>query len=166
MKKKNGNYLLLILICYLIVVFWLLFLQVGSTDRASYFDSRRIHIIPFESSFNSIKLALNNNFATQHKQHYRYITLRNFAGNILLFLPWGFLAPLIFPRFQKSVGIFISTAIFSITAEIAQFIFIVGVADIDDVLLNLLGALIGFYVYSFLNLRTSFVKKISLPWMD
>lgn len=159
-KKKNRNYLLAILTCYFVVVFWLLFLQVGSTDRAAYFDSRNIHIIPFESTFNSIKLALNNNFATPHKQHHRYITLRNLAGNILLFLPWGFLAPLLFSRFQKIINILSSTTVFSLTGEIIQFIFVVGVADIDDILLNLFGAVTGFWLYGLFCRKRPVLKHL------
>ncbi len=146
-KANLRKYLLFALIIYSIIVFWLLFFQVGSTVRATYFDSRKVHLIPFESSFNSIKLALTNNFSAPHKTHYRYITFRNFVGNLLLFCPWGFLAPQLFSYPGKFYKIVLSTAVFSITAEIIQYSYVVGVADIDDVLLNVVGAIAGYYSY-------------------
>lgn len=149
--SNRRIFFLVTLIIYLIIVFWLLFFQVGSTVRASYFDSRKVHLVPFESSFNSIKLAITNNFAPPHKTHYRYVTIRNLIGNILLFLPWGFLAPLLFPHFRKFRTILIFTACCSVAIEIMQFVFVVGVADIDDVLLNLVGTTIGFYIHICLN---------------
>ena len=130
-------------------VFWLLFFQVGATERASYFTSRKFHVIPFKSSFYSIKLAIYNNFEEQHKGHFRYITLRNILGNMLLFIPWGFLAPMFFSKVQTLKRLVFSTILISVSAEILQFLFVVGVADIDDVLFNIVGALIGFYIFTF-----------------
>ena len=136
----------LLLIAYTIVVVWLLFYQVGSTERELYFKSRNIHLIPFESTYHSLKLAITNNFGPPHKAHYRYITARNIVGNILLFFPWGFLAPLLFYYFQSITKILLSTFMLSVCAELLQFILVIGVADVDDVIFNSIGALMGFYV--------------------
>jgi glycopeptide antibiotics resistance protein len=139
---------------YFIIACWLLFFQLGGTERASYFTSRKIHFIPFESTFHSIKLALTNNFGAPHKFHYRYITIRNIIGNIFLFLPFGLLAPMLFYKIRSIKKVFFSAAVISVCVETIQFVLVVGVADIDDVLLNILGALIGFYLFLF------FRKKI------
>ena len=151
MKPKNEKrigYLRFLLIAYFIVVSWLLFYQVGSTERELYFKSRTIHLIPFESTYHSLKLAFTNNFGPPHKAHYRYITGRNIIGNILLFFPWGFLAPLLFYYLQSTKKILFSTIILSVCAELLQFALVIGVADVDDVIFNTIGALIGFYVYT------------------
>ncbi|WP_339322119.1 VanZ family protein [Paenibacillus sp. FSL W8-0194] len=72
--------------------------------------------------------------------------LFNLMANIILFVPMGFLIALLLPKsnfwkvFVYSLGIVLSIEIF-------QFITILGVADIDDVILNTLGASIGYIVY-------------------
>ncbi|MGK9254043.1 VanZ family protein [Paenibacillus humicus] len=70
----------------------------------------------------------------------------NLVGNIILFVPMGFLLPLIIkkPSFLKTIGISF-VIIFSI--EIIQFITCLGVADIDDVILNIAGCAIGYTLY-------------------
>jgi glycopeptide antibiotics resistance protein len=147
-NEKYNFFLWFLFFAYCIIACWLLFFQVGATDRASYFTSRKIHLIPFESTFHSIKLAINNNFEVPHKVHYRYITARNILGNILLFTPWGFFVPMLFSKIQTFKRLVFSAIIISALAEIVQFFLVVGVADVDDVLLNTIGALIGFYLFN------------------
>jgi glycopeptide antibiotics resistance protein len=148
-KEKYKLYLWLLFFAYCIIAFWLLFLQVGATERASYFTSRKVHYIPFESTFHSVKLAVTNKFGPPHKLHFRYITIRNIVGNILLFLPWGFLAPILFYKTRRFKNVVVSAVLISLFVETTQFIFVVGVADIDDVILNTLGAMVGFYLLYF-----------------
>ncbi len=73
--------------------------------------------------------------------HYGYL-LVNIFGNILLFLPFGFFPALLWqrPRFLKSVGI---TFLVSLTVELCQ-IFQPRVSDIDDLILNVTGGMLGY----------------------
>lgn len=69
--------------------------------------------------------------------------LRLFLGNIGWFVPFGFLLPLL----QKKSGLVKTMAAgftFSLFIEIMQFIFHKGVAELDDLILNTLGAAIGY----------------------
>ena len=75
-------------------------------------------------------------------------TLAGAAGNVALFLPLGFLLPLLAPRLDRlwrtvGTGFALSAAI-----ELSQVAF-PGVrrADVNDVLLNTLGAAAGFLAY-------------------
>ena len=75
-------------------------------------------------------------------------TLAGAAGNVALFLPLGFLLPLLAPRLDRlwrtvGTGFALSAAI-----ELSQVAF-PGVrrADVNDVLLNTLGAAVGFLAY-------------------
>jgi glycopeptide antibiotics resistance protein len=75
-------------------------------------------------------------------------TLAGAAGNVVLFLPLGFLLPMLAPRlgrFWPTVG-----AGFSLSAaiELSQVAF-PGVrrADVNDVLMNTLGAALGYLLY-------------------
>jgi glycopeptide antibiotics resistance protein len=66
----------------------------------------------------------------------------NLFGNILLFLPLPFLFYFIF-KMNSLVKVFVASVLLSFAIEVIQYIFRLGVADIDDILLNTLGASIG-----------------------
>ena len=66
--------------------------------------------------------------------------------NILFFMPFGFLCPL-----KKWSSVLFTAAIFSILIEAIQYIGGFGLAEVDDVICNTLGALIGFGLLSFMK---------------
>lgn len=70
----------------------------------------------------------------------------NYVANIIMFIPLGFLLPLIW---RKCKNIIITTFIgagFSLFIEIGQ-LFNHRVTDIDDLIMNTLGAIIGFCIW-------------------
>lgn len=72
------------------------------------------------------------------------VSLLNLAGNVFLFSPIGFFLPMIWKRWQsfyKILWIGLGTTCF---IEFIQF-FIGRSSDIDDVLLNTIGVLIGYW---------------------
>ena len=73
-------------------------------------------------------------------------SLRNLVGNILLFMPLGFSIPLRFNvnKFWKVVllGFFTSCVV-----EVIQLFTSIRSFDVDDLILNTLGAIIGFVLY-------------------
>ena len=73
---------------------------------------------------------------------------KNVIGNMIMFIPYGFFISY-FLRIDKKRYVFILSLITSITIEVTQLI-IGRVFDVDDILLNLLGAFVGFYIYRFL----------------
>lgn len=72
----------------------------------------------------------------------------NIAGNIILFVPFGILLPLAF-RVERLTIVYGFAA--SVLVEIIQLAFAMGAADIDDVILNTLGAVIGYVAYRIIN---------------
>lgn len=79
--------------------------------------------------------------------------LRILGGNIVLFMPFGILFPLLVETLRKQnkkTKMLFSTfvaAVLSTFIEINQYIFTQRVANIDDVILNTSGAFIGYFVY-------------------
>lgn len=71
--------------------------------------------------------------------------IKNVMGNIMLFIPYGFLASYFLNNKKLSV-ISILTIIVSLTIETVQY-YIGRVFDIDDIILNLLGGIIGFLIF-------------------
>ena len=71
-----------------------------------------------------------------------------FLGNIGWFIPFGFLVPMLLKK-ERFLIIIILGFLFSVTIESLQFIFRVGVAELDDLILNTIGAAIGYMFYKF-----------------
>ncbi|MDT4967274.1 MAG: hypothetical protein QOJ64_2011 [Acidobacteriota bacterium] len=80
------------------------------------------------------------------------LCVQNIVGNILLFLPLGGLLPLVSKNFRSLKKVMLVALISSVGIEVAQLLFgllgSVRSSDIDDVLLNTMGAFLGFIVYT------------------
>jgi len=83
--------------------------------------------------------------------------IKNVIGNILIFLPFGFFVSYYF-KLKKSLPVLSMALITSLTIEITQSK-IGRVFDIDDIILNVLGAMFGYFSYRFLdNIKNSLPK--------
>lgn len=86
-----------------------------------------------------------------------YPTLReawvNIIGNVAMFIPVGIVWPLVFRTLNTPLKAILSGAGFSLTIEMLQLPFRARVSDIDDLILNSLGFIIGYSIFVF-------VKKI------
>ena len=71
---------------------------------------------------------------------------KNLIGNIVVFIPIGFLVPL-FLKKNRIWHVAIVGIVVSVFIEILQSLLAVGRADIDDIILNTIGLLIGFGIY-------------------
>ena len=100
------------------------------------------------------------------KEIFRYdfgsrLFFKNVIGNMIMFMPYGFFVSY-FIKLKKSYLILFLSLIVSITIETTQLA-IGRVFDIDDILLNVLGGMIGFYIYlvfvKIVDILPSFLKK-------
>lgn len=72
----------------------------------------------------------------------------NILGNVIPFVPLGFLLPLVYKKI-KGFAATMSVCILSILGvESFQFVTMLGFFDIDDILLNTSGCLLGYLVYA------------------
>jgi glycopeptide antibiotics resistance protein len=70
---------------------------------------------------------------------------KQIGGNLLLGIPFGVLVPVVAPRTRGVLRVLLLTAVVMLLVEFAQGAMITGRAfDIDDVILNTTGALIGY----------------------
>lgn len=126
-----------------IVYTFILFVLVTSTD----FESVGNNFIPF-------------------KEILRYkstsgLFFRNVIGNILLFLPFGYLiTDMVQSKANKCNPLItlLLTSITSISTELIQ-LFIGRSFDIDDIILNILGGLLGYIIYKILHILLKQVRK-------
>jgi len=74
-------------------------------------------------------------------------SIENLAGNIIGFVPLGLLVPVLFRRcrgFWKVVGL---SFLVSLLFELAQLATALGSFDVDDLLLNTLGGMLGYCIF-------------------
>jgi VanZ family protein len=74
------------------------------------------------------------------------IALNNLLGNILLLLPLGVLLPFLFYKCKSLLTVIAIAFCTSLLVEMLQFCLQIGMADIDDVLLNTIGAGVGYFI--------------------
>lgn len=137
------------------VIVWLFYFYIMTLINLTLFPFRindfyytSYNVIPFESIYTIISA-----------RNIRVI-LTNVLGNIVLFIPLGIFLKVIWIRINKLQVILISLLI-SCSIEFTQF-FAHGLrtADIDDVILNLIGTIIGYAILkSNLILRFDSEKK-------
>ena len=93
-------------------------------------------------------------------KHYSHLnSFENLAGNIAVFIPFGLLAPLV--KSDRKRGAAFVTALgflISMAVEVIQLVTGFGAFDVDDLILNTLGAVIGYILY---RMIVGIVKKIS-----
>ncbi|WP_145321757.1 VanZ family protein [Paenibacillus xylanexedens] len=80
-------------------------------------------------------------------------------GNVLIFVPLGFLLPLLLKNSFYIKTMMISLGII-VSIEIIQFVTCLGIADVEDVLLNMLGSMIGYFTFFWAEKRFAINQKI------
>lgn len=75
--------------------------------------------------------------------------LINFIGNIVMFIPIGFLLPLIWKKFKNGFVTVGMGFLISLSIEILQLPQMRS-SDVDDLWLNTLGTLLGYFVFLFI----------------
>ena len=71
----------------------------------------------------------------------------NLGGNVAGFMPFGFIFPIISRRGKRWYNTFLLGFFLSFCIEITQLVFKVGSFDVDDLLLNTIGGILGFLCY-------------------
>lgn len=93
---------------------------------------------------------------------YRNVGIKEFLrlvlGNIGWFVPLGFLLPILLKKKNLLITMVIGL-MFSFFIETMQFVLYKGVAELDDLILNILGTVIGYFLF---KLSYKFISKSSL----
>ena len=84
--------------------------------------------------------------------------IKSFSANIIAFIPWGIMIPLLHSKFYKIINFIFVSILFLFLIETFQFITMTGYFDIDDIILNIIGSIIGFI---FLRIYL-ILKKLSI----
>jgi glycopeptide antibiotics resistance protein len=78
--------------------------------------------------------------------------LRNLVGNLLLLLPVGLFGPIVLPWMDRWLRVLVASLALSTAIELAQLGIPDRSADVDDVLLNVAGAILGYAILRVLRI--------------
>lgn len=114
-----------------------------------------------------LKIRMGVNFVPFHtiRRYLKYssswenITV-NIAGNIVMFLPWGMGLPLLWKKNQKILKVTFMSVLLPVVIEFLQ-LFIGRSVDIDDVILNFTGGMLGGLLYLVLVKIFPGLKKLA-----
>ncbi|MBQ8407711.1 MAG: VanZ family protein [Clostridia bacterium] len=137
MKKLARPILWTIFGIYCFILIYILFLSRGAMTHYSYAQYFRqfTNFIPFKTIIEYVE-RYNNGF--------RNLSVMNLLGNFFLFTPMGMLLPCVFPKLNSFWKVTLTVLGMVVIVEIAQGLLRVGSIDIDDVLFNVIGAMIGY----------------------
>lgn len=136
-NKKERIISITIFVIYIIALCYFLFFaeSMGRTTRG---DEYHYNLQPL--------FEIKRIWRGRHILGMKYVIL-NFAGNVIAFIPFGYLLPKIV---KKKLGLFYTVLFsfeFSLLVELTQLISRTGSFDVDDLILNTLGGLIGYILY-------------------
>ena len=121
-------------------------------------------------TFRDINTVSGNNFIP-FKEIFRYdfggrLFVKNIIGNVLMFIPYGFFATL-YADIKKGRSAFVLVLLASLSIECTQLM-IGRIFDVDDILLNVLGGMLGFLFYRSLDKLSNYLPKVfkSKMFMD
>lgn len=158
--RSKGFWLLRILLvasfaCYSSVLVYLLFVMHGRywTDLTLWeFIRYNTNLVPFKSIILYIRAFSDHSMNMD-------TPVRNLVGNILMLLPMGLYLPGFFKRLRKLGAFCICMVALIFVIEATELLLRRGSFDIDDFILNMAGALIGFAVWRIIN--KAWQKRIS-----
>lgn len=167
-KKSNNEkfifklYLWLLLVAYLVIL--VDYTLIDQTYGRNIFNilnwnksaletylKTSTNLIPFET----VKLFIN---AFVNKKLSIFPIIVNLVGNLIVLAPLPFFAVVLFNKVNTKFKIFAISLSCSITVELLQFIFLTGCCDVDDVILNVLGAMIFYLIFNTKRVRKFLIK--------
>lgn len=137
-ERQHKIVVLLLILCLIVLAYFLLLSPLfRSYDLPDDYDT--LNLVPFREI---------GRFITKRSEIGVWGAFSNLAGNILAFIPLGFLLPAAVMFMRKAYRTILAGLLISMAGEILQYVFAVGVCDIDDLILNTAGTAIGYAVFA------------------
>lgn len=133
------------LMCFIPLVIPRIYIENMQLKFIKTTPEKRLNLVPFKGIFETIRdFVIGENIPN-------FFT--NFIGNMLLFVMVGFMVALLWRKTENLKSVALVGFVISFSIEFVQY-FLHRASDIDDLILNVLGCCLGYFVYLV-------VKKIS-----
>lgn len=143
--KKTKSVIYWLFAAYGLLMLWLLFGQrmgvmISGTWTEHCWDDflQKINLIPLHTI-----TEFWNNLHGGGRSH----AFINLAGNVVMFVPLGFFIPYVFRKADSFRHSMIYALITIVCIEIIQLVTLLGSLDVDDLILNMIGVVIGYLIY-------------------
>ena len=152
-SKKRNMFVRIMFVVYAIAMAYFLFFRHGFNVGGTYWEhiSMNINIVPLYTIKQNLYLILkqSNPYLVPH-------AIINLLGNIIGFIPFGILLPLLLKQARAFKKFFFYAISSIVLIELIQLLTLRGSFDIDDLILNMLGSLIGYMINYFTKLSAYF----------
>lgn len=153
--KRANRWAGILLAVYGAVMLWLLFGQ--RLDSVSYADyaaqlAHNYNLIPFRTIAQLIELWTSGRMVS--------FSIINVIGNIVTFVPLGGLLPCVFSPLRRFGKHTLCVAGIIVAVELVQFVTLLGVGDIDDLILNVIGGMIGWALFRLVEAHRKTINKV------
>lgn len=144
MRRKQQKWNTALFLLYGFVMTWLLLGRARDAGDLPYWEhvSRHINLVPFHT----IRLFAHQLVDPVFPDMVRRATI-NLAGNVILFVPLGYFLPVTWKSMRRFYRTVLTVATVIIMVELLQLLIQVGSCDIDDVMLNTVGAAAGYGIF-------------------
>lgn len=155
-RSKKDKWLTLLLFLYLLIVIKVIIFKYPFEQMQDIADSWQKDVI-----WEGLSTANFVPFKTiqMYIRYYDLPGIRSFAnlfGNILIFIPMGVLLPLVHKSSRNVLIMLANAFLFVVGIEVFQLFSAFGAFDVDDIILNCFGVLLGRFIY---HLVSSLTRK-------
>ena len=128
--------------------------QADFSKHFNYYVKSSVNLIPFKTIIGYIKDIFTSLLDTSN-------IFANLLGNLVCMMPFAFFIPMLFKKINNTKKFILTILCITLGIELIQFITFSGSCDIDDIILNTLGA---FIMYKILNIKDikNLIKNIFL----
>lgn len=144
-KSINSDRILWLLFgAYCIALFLILFVRKRfNIGDEPYWEQVKmsINLVPFRTIYGSLYSIIHRTipYLIPHE-------IISLLGNFALFMPFGYFIPRLFEKYRVFIKFILFTFVVLLSIETLQVLTIRGCFDVDDIILNLAGAVIGFFI--------------------
>ena len=85
--------------------------------------------------------------------------LMNFIGNIAMYIPSGIILPVVYTNLDSFPKTVAAGALICLCVEILQLPLFVRVSDVDDIIMNVTGVIIGWCIYALAGLGAKLIHR-------
>lgn len=147
--KKWARFFFMV---YGALMLWLLFDRGGATPGVPYWQQvqQNMNLDPFHTVGGYWHILTSRAYyiekwgsASVYFYHAR-IAFVNLAGNVVMFIPLGYFIPAVWKKRRSFFRCFFCALGMILAVEIAQLLTLLGSCDVDDLILNMLGVILGY----------------------
>lgn len=135
----------------------LLFAVIGIKFNGSFTElHNKMVSTPFGTNYNIVPFKTID----LHIRYYsRSWAKLNLWGNLIPFVPYGFLLPIVYPKMNRFANVFLYGLLSVLFIEVFQFFTRLGTFDVDDIMLNMVGICFGYLLFQAGNFVCKRKKK-------